>query len=125
MSTLNASITALALAFAGMAALALAMDRHYEQWTGARELPPGRALQLRCLGVPLLAASFVPAWLAWGATAGTVAWLGFVSAGALLAVALISWRARWAARLAGLAGVLAGAAWVWGVSSFGTTGFFR
>lgn len=125
MSTLHASLAALALAFAGMAALAFAMDRHYEQLTGARELPGGRGLQLRCLGVPLLAAAFLPAFVTWGGTAGTVAWLGFVSAGALMAVALISVHARWAARLAGLAGMLAAADLIWVVSGFGTTGFFR
>ncbi len=113
MSTLHASLAALALAFAGMAALAFAMDRHYEQLTGARELPARRGPQLRGLGTALLALALVPVVSGWGGTVGTVAWLGFVSAGALMAVALISAHARWAARLAWLAGVLAVADFAW------------
>lgn len=125
MSTLHASLAALALAFAGMAALAFAMDRHYEQLTGARELPARRGPQLRGLGTALLALALVPVVSGWGGTVGSVAWLGFVSAGALMTVALISAHARWAARLAWLAGVLAVADLAWIVFSFGTTGFFR
>ncbi len=108
-----------------MAALAFAMDRHYEQLTGARELPARRGPQLRSLGTALLALAIVPVVSGWGGTVGSVAWLGFVSAGALMAVALISAHARWAARLAWLAGVLAVADLAWIVFSFGTTGFFR
>jgi hypothetical protein len=129
MSTLHASLAALALAFAGMAALAFAMDRHYEQLTGARELPAGLGLRLRCLGVPLLALALIPALQAWGGSVGTVAWLGFVSAGALTAVALISANARWAVRLAWLAGLAAVADLAWMVFGFafgfGTSGWFR
>lgn len=125
MSTLHASLAALALAFAGMVALAFAMERHYEQLTGARELPAGRGRQLRCLGVPLLALSLLPAFWAWGATAGTVAWLGFLSCGALAAVALIGVHARWTARLACLATVVVAADLVWFFSRFGTSGLFR
>ena len=48
MSTLIASLLALALAFAGMVALSFAMDRHFEQLTRRRETPrPLRALLRR------------------------------------------------------------------------------
>lgn len=66
MSTLHASLAALALAFAGMAALAFAMDRHYEQLTGARELPARCGPQLRGLGTALLALALVPVVSGWG-----------------------------------------------------------
>ncbi|MDR0201982.1 MAG: DUF3325 domain-containing protein [Delftia acidovorans] len=120
MSTLHASVMALALAFSGMAALAFAMDRHYEQLTGARELPVRRGLLLRCLGAALLAACLLPVLRTWGPTVGTVAWLGFVSAGALAAVAGISAHARWAARMACMAAALAAVDLAWLVSGFGT-----
>ena len=42
MNELPACLLSLALAFAGMAALAFAMERHYEQLTGARALPAQR-----------------------------------------------------------------------------------
>ncbi|XJC72863.1 DUF3325 family protein [Delftia tsuruhatensis] len=67
MSTLHASLAALALAFAGMVALAFAMDRHYEQLTGARELPARRGPQLRGLGTALLALALVPVVSGWAA----------------------------------------------------------
>ena len=100
MSALWAGGSSLALAFAGMAALAFAMERHYEQLTGARALPAARHWQLRCLGAALLLAAVLPCVWAWGATVGSVAWLGFLSAGAVGCVAAISAAPRWAARAA-------------------------
>lgn len=97
MSPLHASFLALALAFAGMAALAFAMDRHHRQLTGAPETPPARRRLLRCAGALLLAAAGIPCIWAWGATVGTVAWLGWLSAGALGAVGLVSAAPRVAA----------------------------
>lgn len=105
-----ASLLALALSFAGMAALAFAMERHYEQLTGAREQSPALAWQLRCLGAALLPLAALPCVWTWDATVGTVAWLGFLSAGALCSAAALGAAPRWAARAAlgsGLAGVIA------------------
>jgi hypothetical protein len=90
MSTLIASLLALALAFAGMVALSFAMDRHFEQLTRRRETPrPLRAL-LRVLGSLLIAAALAPCLLAWGASVGTVVWLCLLSAGALGVTVLLS-----------------------------------
>lgn len=100
MSELPACLLSLALAFAGMAALAFAMERHYEQLTGARALPAQRHWQLRSLGAALLLSALLPCVWAWGATVGSVAWLGFLSAGAVGCVAAISAAPRWAARAA-------------------------
>lgn len=117
MSTLQAfglaPLIAFSLALAGMAALALAMDRHHEQLTGARDVPVRRRMVLRGAGALLLAASALPCLAAWGPTVGAVAWLGWLSAGALAAVALISAAPRWAARTAGLlaAGAVLGLVW--------------
>ena len=114
MNELPACLLSLALAFAGMAALAFAMERHYEQLTGARALPAQRHWQLRCLGAALLLAALLPCVWGWGATVGCVAWLGFVSAGALGCVAGISAAPRWAARAAWAfgPGALLALAWV-------------
>jgi hypothetical protein len=107
-----AGLLSLALAFAGMAALAFAMERHYEQLTGGRNRPPARAL--RCLGAALLPAALLPCVWGWGATVGCVAWLGFVSAGAIGCVAGIIAAPRWAARAAWAfgPGALLALAWV-------------
>lgn len=114
MSSWFASLLALALSFAGMAALAFAMERHYERLTGARVLPPALAVQLRCLGMALVPFAALPCVWAWGTTVGCVAWLGFLSAGALGSAAAIGAAPRVAARAAfasGLAAVIA-LAWV-------------
>lgn len=113
MSSWFASLLALALSFAGMAALAFAMERHYEQLTGARTLPPGRSWQLRCLGAALLPAAALPCIVAWGASVGSVAWLGCLSAGALGSAAAISAAPRWAARAAWGLGPVAVIALAW------------
>ncbi|WP_370679470.1 DUF3325 domain-containing protein [Comamonas sp. GB3 AK4-5] len=114
MNALYASFWALALSFAGMAALAFAMDRHYEQLTGRYELPAAQRWMLRCVGTVALAAAVFPCVAAWGATVGAVAWLGWISLAALAVVGLISAAPRWAAGLA-WAALLAGApAFIWG-----------
>jgi hypothetical protein len=100
MSPLHASFLALASAYAGMVALAFAMDRHHAQLTGAQEVPLARQRLLRCAGALLLAAAGIPCVLAWGATVGPVAWLGWLSAGALGAAGFIGAAARVAAGVA-------------------------
>ena len=96
-----------------MTALAFAMDRHHEQLTGKRSIVRSRALSLRCAGAFMLLLSAVPSIQLWGSTVGCVAWLGFVSVGALLAVAGISFNARWTLRGAVLALLASVIACVW------------
>ncbi|QIL72805.1 DUF3325 domain-containing protein [Diaphorobacter sp. HDW4B] len=98
MTELHAGLVVLALAWGGMTALAFAMDRHHEQLTGKRSMASSRAISLRGAGAFMLLLSAVPSILVWGSTVGFVAWLGFVSAGALLAVAGIGANARWTLR---------------------------
>lgn len=107
MTSWQASGYALALAFAGMTALAFAMDRHHAQLTGEQEIARGRSRLLRLLGSLLLAAAVLPSVGGWGATVGVVAWLGWISAGALVAVLWIAAAPRWAARAAAAAAPLA------------------
>lgn len=94
MNTGLAFLLSWALALAGMSALAVAMDRHYEQLTGARTLPRHRAAWLQLLGVLLLAAAIVPCVQTWGGSVGPLAWLGCMSAGALA----VAWGLSWAPR---------------------------
>ena len=97
MNPVQASMLALAMAFAGMVALAFAMERHHEQLMGTFAVPPARRRLLRGAGALLLATAMLPCVWVWGATVGTVAWLGWLSAGALGAVAWIAVAPRGAA----------------------------
>jgi hypothetical protein len=93
------------LAFSGMGGLGFAMDRHYEQLTQLREVPGRHRLLLRGAGVVLLAAAIFPCLLAWGSSVGVVAWLGFLSAGALPLALLLPYLPRAAAVAAAFAAV--------------------
>ena len=107
MNALQASMLAFALAFAGMVTLAFAMERHHEQLTGAMEISRARSRLLRCAGLLLLAVAAMPCLQAWGFSVGFVAWLGWLSIGALLVVGLISAVARGAAAAGCILAVLA------------------
>lgn len=98
--------TALLLSYAGMAGLCLAMDRHHAQVWG-HDATPAACSGLRLAGWLLLAAALLPCVWGWGGSVGTVVWLGFLSAGALGVVGVLSYAPRWAAGgalAAGLAG---------------------
>ena len=76
MSAWQASLVSLGLAWGGMLALALAMDRHCEQCSGLREVPSTRRRWLRWAGALLLGAVAFPCQQAWGGSVGVVACLG-------------------------------------------------
>lgn len=118
MTTAHALLLGLALAFAGMASLGFAMDRHYEQLTRLRDVPARACLLLRVAGVALLAATIVPCVMAWGASVGTVAWLGFLSAGALPVALLLPYRPRGVAWLAACGAVAGCAGLVFALAAF-------
>lgn len=99
-------LTALALSYAGMSALSLAIDRHHRQVYGSDASPRAR-LQLRVAGCLLLALAMLPCVLLWGPGAGFVAWLGMLTIGALIAAIALPYWTRWAAPLAAAAGALA------------------
>lgn len=106
MSALYASLQALALSTAGMAALAFAIDRHHEQLTGADALPVTQRVVLRSLGALFLAAALLPCVRAWSASVGVVAMLGLWSLGALLVAGLMSLSPRLMAWMGASAGLL-------------------
>ncbi|OEC32745.1 Protein of unknown function [Pseudomonas cuatrocienegasensis] len=104
----------LLLAYAGMAALCLGMERHFKQvW---QHLPsPGQRQALRLAGWALLAGSFAACVLAWGWAMGPVGWLGQVSLGGFLLLMLLPYWPRlavllpvFAAPWLGLVGVIQG-----------------
>lgn len=98
------TLGALALSYAGMASLALAMDRHHQQWRG-RDAPFALRRTLRTAGALFLAMALLPCIDLWGTGAGIVAWLGLLTAGALLLALLLPYGARLAAALAPVAAI--------------------
>lgn len=104
---LAASAT-LALCYAGMASLSLAMDRHHGQIWRRDPAPPARWL-LRGCGWLLLALAAWPCLRGWGASIGAVVWAGSLCAGALAYVLMLAYHPRTAAALALPATVFAAA----------------
>lgn len=106
MNELLASLCALALCFAGMAALSLAMDRHYEQLTGAAEPPHGQRLGLRLAGTVLLAAALWPCVRQWGWGVGLAAWCAWLTAGAMAVAWTLPYRPRGTVRASAASGAV-------------------
>jgi len=91
---------ALTLAYAGMAGLCMAMERHHEQVTGRRDVSIRLRWVLRLSAGVLLLASLRVCIDGWGSGVGWVAWLGYLTTGALLVVGLWAWRPRLAMGIA-------------------------
>lgn len=94
------TLFAICLAYAGFAALCLAMERHHGEVFGIRRIPPRRRLALRLVGWLLLAASFPACIAGWGWAFGSVVWCGVLTAAALPIVLLLPYRPRMMAALA-------------------------
>ena len=92
MNLLPATALALSLAYAGMAGLCMAMDRHHEQLTGRRDVPIRLRWALRLAAGVLLLASLHVSINGWGPGVGWVAWLGYLTTSALLVAGLWAWR---------------------------------
>jgi len=84
----------LALAFAGLAALALSLDRHHRAALRG-PLPRGRARPLRIAGWAGLALSFAAAVASAGWNFGPVRATGAVTAAALAVSACLTYRPGW------------------------------
>ncbi|OYO30879.1 DUF3325 domain-containing protein [Janthinobacterium sp. PC23-8] len=103
---INTILCALGLSYAGMASLSLAMDRHHGQVFGRdAAVPVRRALQLA--GSALLALAIWPCVAGWSASVGVLAWLGFLSAGALGVALLLPYAPKLLLRSSLLAAVAA------------------
>lgn len=101
MSLSLAVLLAIALCYAGMAGLCLAMDRHHSQVWKAKA--PTRQRLLRVAGWLLLALAVWPCVQIWGGAVGPVVWCGMLSVGAFTLVLLLPYRPRIAALLAAVA----------------------
>ena len=69
-----ATLTSFLFAYAGMASLSLAIDRHYEQLTRQRDVPADRRRLARLAGWVLLLLSMGLAVHAWTIGAGLAFW---------------------------------------------------
>lgn len=84
----------LALCFAGLAALALSLDRHHRDAFLVR-VPAARARTLRIVGWAGIVLSFAAAVTLEGWNFGPVQWFGALTGAALLVVAFLSYRPGW------------------------------
>lgn len=99
-------LLALALAYAGLTAVCLSMERHYRHvW---RRMPARRTtVLLRTLGFALLALALRPCMAALAGCTGVILWFGVLTAAALLLVFLLPYAPRAAAACAGAAPLIA------------------
>lgn len=104
MNLLPSTALALTLAYAGMAGLCMAMDRHHEQVTGRRDVPLRLRWVLRLSAGVLLLVSLRVSIDGWGPGVGWVVWLGYLTTGALLVAGLWAWRPRLAMGIAAAGG---------------------
>lgn len=96
------AVAAIALAYAGFAALSLAMDRHHADVFGRGKEPSARARQwLRIGGALGLILSLLACVERQGWNIGPILWCGAMTLGALLLSGLLlPYAPRWAVRLA-------------------------
>lgn len=116
MSTLIAASVALGLAFAAFAALALAMDRHYEQVMHRMHAHKTLRLCLRAAGAALMLLALWCCVTAWGAVVATLVWLGLLSCAALMTTLALSYMPRYLPALAMGMGVSGALAWMAGTA---------
>jgi Protein of unknown function (DUF3325) len=96
------SAIAFTLAYAGLTAVCLSMERHYRLVWG--QTPSvAAATALRVLGFVVLCVSVVPAVSSWSAAIGVIAWFGFMTLAALPLIFLLPYAPRVAAGLAVIA----------------------
>jgi len=94
MTTMPLLLAVLCLSYAGMAALCLALERHYHQLTGRHEIPRAVRMALRILGAALLLGALALCLRGWGPTVGWVAWFAWLTTGALAVALLASYAPR-------------------------------
>lgn len=93
-------------AYGGLTLLSLAMTRHYRQvWS--REPSASTSLAFRLCGWGLLTGSLLTSFVKISWSIGLVAWIGALSAAALILIVLLPYRPKAAATLALVTPVLA------------------
>ncbi len=83
---------------AGLAALALSQDRHYQRVTRREPVPPGWRYGLRAAGLLLLAGAAWACMRHWGVGVGLVAWFAWLTLGTVAAALVLQYVFRPAAR---------------------------
>lgn len=84
-------LAAFCLAYAGFAALALAMDRHYEDIFNAA-IAPTQRVPLRLAGAAALGLSLWLAGVTYGWSYGVVEWIGMLAIAGLLLIWVLTYR---------------------------------
>ena len=82
------------LAYAGMAALSLGMQKHYAQLNADAELPSSRKVLFKTLGWGLLALALLPVIQGWSLAMGLVIWGGLISVAAINVVLVLAYQPR-------------------------------
>ncbi|QAR33460.1 DUF3325 domain-containing protein [Geovibrio thiophilus] len=83
-------IISMILSFSGLAALALSLDRHWQQFRAGIPAAKDKII-LRTAGWLLLAVSLVPCAAHWGTAIGLSAWFGAASVSGSVLVMLLSY----------------------------------
>ena len=95
MITSLTTMATILLAYAGLAAFALAMDRHYRQMRGQkRGCPPQLRIALGIGGAAIQVLSLWAAARSWGWAEGSVAWFGAISGAATVLALLLAYHPR-------------------------------
>lgn len=102
------ALGALGAATGGFCSLGMAMDRHWEGAYGRGSAPSAaRRRQLRIAGSVALLVALLACTALWGGAKGVVAWLGVLTAGALVSALSLTYAGCAVARLGWMAGTIA------------------
>lgn len=94
-----AMIMSVALCYAAMSGLSLAMPRHLMQISDYR-LTLWQTRGLRWTASLILLLAYLPMWQQWGAGTGFLVWVSLLSVTTVVLVLLLSFWPKWAVRLA-------------------------
>ena len=96
------------LLYCGLAALSMAMDRHYKQVWGEKPTASLRHI-LRITGWALLGVSFWISFQSWERGIGSIAWFGILTVAAFTFILLLTYRPKMALYAAPILPLITGA----------------
>ena len=106
-----AMMMSVALCYAAMSGLSLAMPRHLMDVTD-RRVTATQIRVLRCTASLVLILAYLPMWQVWGAGTGFVVWVSVLSVTSIVLVLLLSYWPKWAVRIAFLMMLAASFLWL-------------
>jgi len=106
-----AMMMSVALCYAAMSGLSLAMPRHLMEVTN-RRLSVAQTRLLRWTASLILVLAYLPMWQVWGAGTGFVIWVSILSVTSVVLVLLLSYWPKWAVRIAFLMMLSASILWL-------------